>query len=324
MKLHTNEELFRDAIGFASMPTVNGGLGISPLLIEKDYWICRSLCLMTKGDPDGRSVFKGGTSLSKAYSIGFRFSEDIDVAISETQKLSGNQIKNLIKKTAHNMTEGLEEFEVPNKTSKGSRYHKAFYRYPRITEQQTASSINPGQLLIEINSFANPYPAIKCKVESFLTSFLIASGNSNIAEEYEMMPFVVPVLDKRVTLTEKIVSLIRNSLANEYIPQLSSKIRHFYDIYYLLNDKEISEYIQNGPFLQDFNALFEHDRQLFSKPEGWKGRNPVESPLLLSLENVWQKLEPVYRKELPELAYREIPSSGQIIESVRTIIGKLI
>lgn len=43
MKLHTDQQLFKDAINFASRPATDGGLGISPLFIEKDYWVSRSL-----------------------------------------------------------------------------------------------------------------------------------------------------------------------------------------------------------------------------------------------------------------------------------------
>lgn len=132
MRLHTDRQLFKDAINFASRPATDGGLGISPLFIEKDYWVSRSLKLMAEHDKDGRAVFKGGTSLSKAYGIGARFSEDIDVAISDAWTLSGNQLKNLIRKTARNMTEGLDEIPIPGKTSKGSHYYKAYYHYPQI------------------------------------------------------------------------------------------------------------------------------------------------------------------------------------------------
>lgn len=47
---------------------------------------------------------------------------------------------------------------IPGKTSKGSHYHKAYYSYPQVLRKQSVASINPGQILIEINSFANPYP----------------------------------------------------------------------------------------------------------------------------------------------------------------------
>lgn len=35
MRLHENPQLFKEAINFASRPADQGGLGISPLFIEK-------------------------------------------------------------------------------------------------------------------------------------------------------------------------------------------------------------------------------------------------------------------------------------------------
>ena len=74
MRLHENWELFSDALQAASQPVEDGGLGIKSIFIEKDYWICRSLSLMAANDKDNRAIFKGGTSLTKAYGIGSRFS----------------------------------------------------------------------------------------------------------------------------------------------------------------------------------------------------------------------------------------------------------
>lgn len=321
MKLHEDPQLFKEAIGFASRPTDQGGLGISPLFIEKDYWICRSLRLMADGDTENRAVFKGGTSLSKAYGIGARFSEDVDVAIAEAWTLSGNQLKNLIRKTAHRMTEGLVEIVVPGKTSKGSHYHKAYYHYPQVLESQTATAINPGWILVEINSFANPYPYEKLAIESFLTTFFRQSGNLDLIDEFDMQPFTVAVLDKRRTLTEKLVSLIRCSLANDYLPQLSAKIRHFYDLHYLFHDPETNNYLKSEAFRSDFRDLLIHDRQQFAKPDGWQTRSLEESPLITAWDDVWKEIEQVYLKELPGLAYHEIPTSGQITDNMRNILA---
>lgn len=127
MRLHENWELFSAALQAASQPLEEGGLGIKSIFIEKDYWICRSLSLMAANDKDNRAIFKGGTSLTKAYGIGSRFSEDIDIAISEAWTLSGNQLKMLIKRTAKSMTEGLQEINMPGFTSKGCHrfsYHQ--------------------------------------------------------------------------------------------------------------------------------------------------------------------------------------------------------
>ena len=83
--------------------------------------------------------------------------------------LSGNQLKMQIKRTAKSMTEGLQEMNMPGFTSKGSHYHKAYYSYPRAIDTLQIGAIKAGQLLVEINSFANPYPFQKCRLKSFLT-----------------------------------------------------------------------------------------------------------------------------------------------------------
>ena len=111
MRLHENWELYSDALQAASHPVEDGGLGIKSIIIEKDYWICRSLALLAANDKDNRAIFKVGTSLTNAFCIGSRFSEDIDFAISEAWTLSGNQLKMLIKRTAKSMTEGLQEMD---------------------------------------------------------------------------------------------------------------------------------------------------------------------------------------------------------------------
>lgn len=321
MRLHENRQLFADAINAASRPKKEGGLGIKSIFIEKDYWICRSLKLMAEGDKYGKAVFKGGTSLSKAYGIGARFSEDIDVAIAEAWTLKDNQLKNLIRRTEKNMTEGLEEIIIPGVTSKGSHYRKAFYAYPQAVAAEQAGAIKAGQLLVEINSFANPYPSQKCTLSSFLTDFIIQSGNESLIEQYEMQAFEVTVLDKRRTLTEKLVSLLRYSLANNPISELSSKIRHFYDLYFLLQDTETHNYLLSEEFKADLRALFDHDQQKFKKPDGWQGKTMKESPLLSNSNGVWNNLKAIYLQELPDLAYRDIPSAEEIEDSLITILS---
>jgi hypothetical protein len=57
-------------------------LGLSPQLVEKDFWVCWSLRRLFLLDEFGEHLtFKGGTTLSKVYHVIERFSEDVDVAI---------------------------------------------------------------------------------------------------------------------------------------------------------------------------------------------------------------------------------------------------
>lgn len=54
-------------------------LNVKPSILEKDIWICWILQeLFTFPTP---MAFKGGTSLSKAYRLISRFSEDVDITI---------------------------------------------------------------------------------------------------------------------------------------------------------------------------------------------------------------------------------------------------
>lgn len=51
--------------------------------IEKDFWVCFVLDLLFNGRSasEPRLLFKGGTSLSKAYGLISRFSEDLDITV---------------------------------------------------------------------------------------------------------------------------------------------------------------------------------------------------------------------------------------------------
>jgi hypothetical protein len=57
--------------------------GLPPFHVEKDFWVCWVLGILF-GDAaiGGHLTFRGGTSLSKAWGIIERFSEDIDISMS--------------------------------------------------------------------------------------------------------------------------------------------------------------------------------------------------------------------------------------------------
>ncbi len=56
--------------------------GLAPAILEKDYWVCKTLdALFALPELGHHLVFKGGTSLSKVYGLIERFSEDVDVSV---------------------------------------------------------------------------------------------------------------------------------------------------------------------------------------------------------------------------------------------------
>ena len=56
--------------------------GLSPVILEKDFWVCWMLGVLFTGPFRNELVFKGGTSLSKVFGVIERFSEDIDLSLS--------------------------------------------------------------------------------------------------------------------------------------------------------------------------------------------------------------------------------------------------
>lgn len=60
------------------------GIG-APIIIEKDFWVCWALKRVFELEaPKAGIIFKGGTSLSKAYGAIHRFSEDIDLSLDRS------------------------------------------------------------------------------------------------------------------------------------------------------------------------------------------------------------------------------------------------
>ncbi len=55
---------------------------LSPVVVEKDFWVCWLLSLLFNSQIGDVLVFKGGTSLSKVFGVIARFSEDIDLSVS--------------------------------------------------------------------------------------------------------------------------------------------------------------------------------------------------------------------------------------------------
>lgn len=148
MRLHHDKKLFSQTLRAASQH-----LDIKLEFIEKDYWITVVLNRLAKSKYVDESVFKGGTSLSKGYHLIERFSEDVDIAIINDARKTGNEIKNIIRTIEKEVTTDLTELQMEGVTSKGSRFRKSVFEYA-TTEKGNANN----KIIVEINSFANPFP----------------------------------------------------------------------------------------------------------------------------------------------------------------------
>jgi predicted nucleotidyltransferase component of viral defense system len=316
INLHTNKADFTALITFSAKH-----FNIIPAFVEKDYWITLALNRLAHSENAENAVFKGGTSLSKGYRIINHFSEDIDIAMIN-ENLSGNALKTKIRSIEKEITEGLTEIVEDGVTSKGSMFRKSIFEYPTLLGK--VDSIIPNRMIVEINSFANPYPNVKQEITSFIAEYLVANNQSKAIDEYGLQPFSLNVLDKRRTMIEKLVSLFRFSFSANPRRALAAKIRHFYDLYYLANDAQCAAYIQTANFKQDFTELLEHDKQAFDTPENWKEKEITQSPLVTDFPALWNFLKDVYLVELPQLVFVPIPVESEVAKVFTQIIEQLI
>ncbi|MDL2227559.1 nucleotidyl transferase AbiEii/AbiGii toxin family protein [Odoribacter sp. OttesenSCG-928-L07] len=308
MKLHTNKQEFNELIQLTATH-----FKILPEFIEKDYWITLILNNLSQSEHKNSVVFKGGTSLTKGYRLINRFSEDIDIALLD-EKLTGNALKTKIRKIEKAITADLTEIEEAGVTRKGSVYRKSLFQYPSDVNTHFVTNIKK-RIIVEINSFANPYPFVKQEIISFITEFLTATNQTEAIQEYGLQQFELNILDKRRTMLEKLVSLIRFSFSENPTKELAKKIRHFYDLYYLTRDEECTEYLQSSDFQNDLSELLIHDQQEFEEPQGWQTKTAIESPLLSDFSNLWTNLRSTYQNELTPLAFSEIPNERLIEKS---------
>lgn len=92
---------------------------LTPTIIEKDFWVCWTLRrLMTCEELTGHLMFKGGTSLSKAYDIIHRFSEDIDLVISKAAPIICEQ--------PSPMEEGITSSQLKKRTKRTLKAAQAY------------------------------------------------------------------------------------------------------------------------------------------------------------------------------------------------------
>ena len=93
-------------------------LSVDPGAVEKDYWateVLRSAASPLEGVD--QVVFKGGTSLSKAYGIIERFSEDIDLLV--VTGLTGKPLKRLLRMIANRASAHLDVEHVREREGRG-------------------------------------------------------------------------------------------------------------------------------------------------------------------------------------------------------------
>lgn len=131
-------------------------------------------------------------------------------------------------------------------------------------------------------------------------------------------------MSKEQTLLEKMVSLIRFSYEENTVESISKKIRHFYDLYFLMKDPECKKFVVSDSFKTQFDFILQHDKGMFEEPTGWQTKEIIESPLIIDFVTIWEQIKGKYQAELSALAYRTIPDAESVAKNFIQLKNRII
>jgi predicted nucleotidyltransferase component of viral defense system len=318
MRLHEDPEAFLYAIGQAQEL-----FGLRASFLEKDYWVTLLLKRLADSAYAGNVVFKGGTSLSKCYSLIDRFSEDIDLAI-DNPYMGDSARKKLMKSVERELVWDLDPVPDPEESlHKGGRKRTTFYNYPKIASANPDGGITD-RLKLEITAFSSTFPNQQMPAESYLGKALAASDQKDILEAFHLPVFQVRVLGLERTLCEKVMALVKRGFSDNPMESLREKVRHIYDLQQMISRSEdTSDFLESDLFFEMLSAVIEDDKINSTSDLSWVGRRFGECCLFNEAAETWEHIEPSFEQEFRQLLFGDLPTSNQILACLQRIGDRL-
>ena len=206
--------------------TVARELGRSEQMVEKDT--IQSMFLFELAKSELPFVFKGGTSLSKAYNLIDRFSEDIDLSMNRRPTQSERvKSKELIIEIAENLGLVLSN---PEEIKSRYDYNKYVFKYDSLF------SVIPLEIIIETSYYQSVYPFDKHVVGSFVGRFCL-DRNIILPVPFEAAEVIMNVQSVERTFVDKVFAVCDYKIQN----MQDRDSRHLYDICKLLREVELNE-----------------------------------------------------------------------------------
>lgn len=323
------EELFRDTAEVHPLVRSAG-------LVEKDFWLCWVLSRLVSTPPQVSLIFKGGTSLSKAYSAIFRFSEDIDLSLNRSdlgfdrnQDPSTAPSRKSRDKRLQDLTRECESFVTGELLE---HLHKDFYQvlgkadglfdwnlavdsedpqtllfdYPVTGVTPAAGEYVSPVIRLEFGARSDQWPVEDCEVVSFAAE--------SFSDTFAAPSFVVSTLAVERTFWEK--ATILHALAHGGIPKLRPRMaRHYYDTFCLA----ISEYGDRALVRIDLlEIVAEHKSTFF--PAAWARYDQAVRGTLALLPPA-EMISPLHRdyRTMEGLFFHEPPEFDEILDTLRDL-----
>lgn len=210
--------------------------------VEKDWWVVQTLTIIfSELEFAKHLLFKGGTSLSKAWHLINRFSEDIDLALNREYLgfngglLSKSQVKKLRKASFEFVTTTF--YEALQKAFKEKGYLDVtfdfedlgdgdqdpvaiFIYYPAVTAH--SNYVLP-RVKVELGSRSLKDPFTNCKIVSFV-------GEQFSGRPFADKPITVPCVNPERTYLEKLFLLHEEFQKAQNKIRVERLSRHLYDI----------------------------------------------------------------------------------------------
>lgn len=317
MELHNDRGTFEEAIRATAQH-----LSLPMTYVEKDYWVTVALKALANSDISDCIVFKGGTSLSKAYGLISRFSEDVDIAVF-TDTLTRTQVKKRVKMACKLLPDCFEEIDSPD-TAKNSDFRKVRFQYPKLDESSETQGQITNSLLLEVNAFADPEPHRLMPISSYVADFLVSTGNQELVAQYSLESFEMNVLCTSRTLCEKIMGMVKASYGENHINDINNKIRHIYDIYYLMTDEFTRNFLESADFSEMVSKVIDSDRNTFPTVP-WFDQPLTQAIVFSNLQSIWGQLEATYNGDFKKMVVgNELPSSDALFETTLKIYEQLV
>ncbi len=302
--------------------------------VEKDFWVCWTLeQLFALPELSGHLTFKGGTSLSKAWGLIDRFSEDIDLTIGrealgfggeqsperapsakqQTKRLKalraacGELVQNILLPRLHErfVTElGKDGWQLVIDRDDPD-IQTLLFSYPSHFGTEPARYVRP-VVKIEFGARSDPWPTHERAIQP-----VIADVFPQIFTQPEIM---VHTLAPERTFWEKAMLLHEETYRPADKPRRPRMARHYYDVYRLI---EAGIGVRAVADHELFDQVLAHRRVFF--PQGWVDYSTVtqDTLRLLPLPGQQQEWQQDYAAMQAEMFSQIPPDFDAVLEVIR-------
>lgn len=298
--------------------------GLPVEAIEKDWWVTLALNACFSLPYSDNIIFKGGTSLSKAWNLIERFSEDIDLALDRKflgfeGDISKTQIRKLRTKSCEfistvfveDLKKVFTEWNAINECSIIAQEVKDHDKDPQIIEIHYKSILEtsdylPQKVLIEVGSRSLTEPTAPKAITSILGSQF---PDLNFADK----PFNIAVVLPQRTFLEKVF------LLHEEFSQAPEKIRvhrltrHLYDLEKLMDTEHGIEALKNKEL---YNNIVAH-REKFNAIRGIDYANHTPDKIsIIPPDNIIKQWEQDYQAMTQYMIYGNLLTFDKLIKRI--------